>query len=111
MNERVRSLLLHAAKCVTSTLIVFILSSLIKYTDIGWCLISVILVLSPEGKDAVTLAFTRIKANLIGASVGILCLLISPDNMWILSVALTITLSLCYVFKLDAGVRSALAAT
>ena len=31
--------------------------------------------------------------------------------MWILSAALVVTLSLCYLFKLDTGIRSALAAT
>ena len=103
--------MVYAAKCVTGTLLIFILSSLLNYKDIGWCLISVILVLSPDGKDSVPLAFTRIKANIVGAGIGVLCLLISPTNMWILSVALTITLSFCYFFRLDAGARSALAAT
>lgn len=111
MNERIRSLLIYAAKCVTGTLIVFTLSSILNYADVGWCLISVILVLSPDGKDTVSLAYTRIKANIVGASVGLCCLLISPFNMWILSIALTVTLSFCYFLKLDAGARSALAAT
>ncbi len=111
MTERIRSLITYSAKCVTATFVVFILSELLNYKDIGWCLISVILVLSPDGKDALSLAITRIKANLVGASVGLACLLISPANMWILSIALTITLSLCYFFKFDTAVRSALAAT
>jgi uncharacterized membrane protein YgaE (UPF0421/DUF939 family) len=111
MTERIKSLLLYAAKCVTATLTVFTFSSLLNYQDIGWCLISVILVLSPDGKDSIPLALTRIKANLIGASVGILCLLISSNNMWILSAALVITLSLCYLLQYDTAVRSALAAT
>jgi uncharacterized membrane protein YgaE (UPF0421/DUF939 family) len=111
MGERIKSLLIYAAKCVTGTIIVFIFSSLLNYKDLGWCLISVILVLSPDGTDAVTLAFTRIKANTIGAGVGLLCLLISPMNMWVLSLALIVTLIFCYLFKLDAGARSALAAT
>lgn len=111
MSERIKSLVIYSAKCVTGTLIVYILSSLLHYNDITWCLISVLLVLSPDGKDAVPLAFTRIKANLVGASAGLLCLLISPNNMWIVSAALAVTLSVCYFFKLDAGIRSALAAT
>lgn len=103
--------MIYAAKCVTGAVIVFVLSSLLHFKDIAWCLISVILVLSPDGKDTIRLAFTRIKANVVGAGVGLLCLLISPTNIWILSVALTVTLTLCYFFKLDAGARSALAAT
>lgn len=111
MNPRIKSLLVYAAKCVTGTLITFTLSSWLNYANMAWCLISVILVLSPDGKDSVSLAFTRIKANLVGAAVGILCFLISPSNMWTISLALTITLSFCYLLKLDAGARSAMAAT
>lgn len=111
MPERVKTVLIYAGKCVTATLIVFILSEALAYKDIAWCLISVILVLSPDGKDAFPLAFTRIKANLVGATVGVLCLLIATPGMWILAFALAITLSLCYLFRFDAATRSALAAT
>lgn len=111
MSDRIKSLLVYAAKCVTGTLLVFIIASFIHYTDIGWCLISVMLVLSPDGKESVPLAVTRIKANLVGAIVGVLCLCVSHNNMWILSAALAITVAFCYLFKLDAGIRSALAAT
>ena len=111
MSERIKSLLVYSAKCATGSLVVFSIASLIHFTDIGWCLISVILVLSPDAKDSVSLAVTRIKANIVGAGVGVLCMLISQPNMWMISVALVITLSLCYLFKLDAGIRSALAAT
>jgi uncharacterized membrane protein YccC len=111
MSERTKSLVVFSGKCVTGTLALFIISRLIQYEDISWSLISVMLVLTPDGKDAVPLAVTRIKANLVGAAVGLLCLLISPANMWILSLALTLTLSCCYLFRLDAGIRSSLAAT
>jgi uncharacterized membrane protein YgaE (UPF0421/DUF939 family) len=111
MNDRLKSLLVYAAKCATGSFLVFFIASLINFKDSGWCLISVMLVLSADGKDSVSLALTRIKANLVGASVGLICLLISPTNVWILSIALVITLALCYLFNFDAGIRSALAAT
>ncbi len=111
MSDRIKSLLIYAGKCVFATLMVFIVSSLLNYKDLGWCLISVILVLSPDGKDALSLAFTRIKANLVGAGVGVLSLLISTTNMWILSAALAVTISLCYLLKFDTAMKSALAAT
>ncbi|WP_428657842.1 aromatic acid exporter family protein [Runella sp.] len=53
----------------------------------------------------------RIKANVIGAGVGVMCLLFSPTNTWLLTVGITITLALCYLFKPDAGIRSAIADT
>lgn len=111
MPERVKTVLIYAGKCMTATLVVFLLSAALDYKDMAWCLISVILVLSPDGKEAFPLAFTRIKANLVGASVGVLCLLIAAPNMWILAFALAVTLSLCYLFRFDAAARSALAAT
>jgi uncharacterized membrane protein YgaE (UPF0421/DUF939 family) len=111
MNARIKSLLVYSAKCITATIVVFILSHLLNYSDIGWCLISVILVLSPDGKEAVAFAVMRIKANILGAVVGLACLLISPASMWTLSIALSVTLSLCYFFKFDTAVRAALAAT
>lgn len=83
MNDRVKTLLVYIAKCVLGVVIVYTVSTLINYKTFGWALISVILVLSPNGEDSMTLAFTRIKANLVGASVGILCLLVSPNNVWI----------------------------
>jgi uncharacterized membrane protein YgaE (UPF0421/DUF939 family) len=110
-TDRLNSLLLYAAKCGTGCLSVFGIAYLIKYNDIGWALISVMLVLSPDGKDSIKLAVTRMKANIVGASVGVLCLLISPSNPWIITLAVVITLSFCYLFKLDAGIRSSLAAT
>ena len=111
MTDRIKSLLIYAAKCTTGTLVVFTVSSLLHYRDIAWCIISVMLVLSPDGRESVPLAITRIKANLVGACSGMLCLYIYPTNMWMICVGLTASLSFCYLFKLDTGIRSALAAT
>jgi uncharacterized membrane protein YgaE (UPF0421/DUF939 family) len=111
MNERVKNFLIYALKCAAGVLTVFTIASLFKYTDISWCLISVMLVLSADGKDSLSLAVTRIKANVVGAGVGVIWLLIFPVNMWALSAALAAALGLCYIFKLDTGIRSALAAT
>ena len=111
MNDRIKSLLIYAAKVATGTIIVYSGSLILHYKDIAWCLISVMLVLSPDGRESVPLALTRIKANIVGACSGMLCLLIGQTNMWMMAAALVVTLSFCYLFKLDSGIRSALAAT
>lgn len=111
MNKRVSSLLIYAAKCVTATLIVYTVSSYFNYRNMPWSLISVLLILSPDGKDAVKLAFARIKANVIGAGVGLLCLLLSAPSMWTISLGFVIALSLCYLLRFEDSIRSALAAT
>jgi uncharacterized membrane protein YgaE (UPF0421/DUF939 family) len=73
-------------------------------------LISVVLVLSPEGKDAVELSLTRIKANLVGASVGVLMLLSQMPWPWNIAVGAALALFICDRVKLNAAARSTLAA-
>lgn len=107
--DRIKSLLFYSTKCVAATLSVFALSSLIHYDNIGWSLISAILVIAPEGRDTIAIAVNRIKANVVGAGMGLLCLLISSSTMWTMSLAVVLTLILCYLFNLDIATRAALA--
>jgi uncharacterized membrane protein YgaE (UPF0421/DUF939 family) len=110
-KERARSFLIYVAKCITGALLVYLVNSFIPFVDVGWSLVSLVLILSPEGKDSLQLAFNRIKGNAIGAMVGYLCLLIAPATIWMLLIALVVTMLLCYVCHVEAGVRFALVAT
>ncbi len=115
MSERLIDFLTYSAKCVTGTLIVLSVSkgfSSLTYSDTLWALFSVLLVLSPDGKDTVTLALTRIKANLLGAGVGFIFITLFPNdmNMWTISLVLFCTLGIGYLLKLDSTLRSALCA-
>jgi uncharacterized membrane protein YgaE (UPF0421/DUF939 family) len=110
-KERALSFLIYVAKCITGVLLVYLVNSFIPYIDVGWSLVSLALILSPEGKDSLQLAFNRIKGNAIGAMVGYLCLLIAPATIWMLLLALVVTMLLCYIFHVEAGVRFALVAT
>ncbi|CAL1518286.1 FUSC family protein [Chitinophaga sp. MM2321] len=110
-KERLKRLLIYAAKCVSGVLIVFLLSWLLDYQDVIWVLISVMLVLSPDGSDAVTLAVTRIKANIVGAAAGFLLLLVHPNMLLMMCIAVFITVILCNILSLEAATRTALAAT
>ena len=104
------NLLLYMAKCVAGGLIVYGLASWLHYADFGWCLVSVMLVLSPDEREAIPFAFTRIRANLIGGALGFLCLLLGPVQPLTLSLAFILTILLCHIARLMTGVRSALAA-
>ena len=106
-----KRLLIYIAKCVTGVLIAFLLAKLFHYNDYIWCLISIILVLSPDAKDALPQASNRIKANLIGAAAGLIMLLfhISPEIT--VSGSVLITIIVCYITKLEVATRTALAAT
>ncbi len=99
------------SKCVAGALVVFLLASLLHYKDYIWCMISVMLVLSPDGTDAVVLAVSRIKANLVGAGAGLLMLIIHPATEVMVCGGIAITAAACMLLKLEASARSALAAT
>ena len=111
MNPRNKTLLIYTAKCVTGIFLCFFVSIYLQaWIDYAWCLISVVPVLSPKGKDAVELALTRIKANLVGAATGIVVLLIQIPSPWDTATGAAISLFLCDRLKLNAGARSTLAA-
>ncbi|MFY0255635.1 aromatic acid exporter family protein [Chitinophaga sp. 30R24] len=110
-KQRLKRLLIYAAKCVSGVLLVLGLSWAVDYKDIIWILISVMLVLSPDGSDAVTLAVTRIKANAVGAISGFLLILLHPNMILMMCSAVFITVAICNLLNLEAATRTALAAT
>lgn len=111
MSLRYKTLMIYTAKCITGIILCFYISSLLReWVDYTWCLISVVLVLSPEGKDALELALTRIKANLVGAATGILILLLQIPSPWNIAAGAAISLFVCDQLKLNTGARSTLAA-
>ncbi|MBC8083642.1 MAG: FUSC family protein [Hymenobacter sp.] len=98
------------AKCLTGLVVVVGAAYYWRYHDIGWCLVSVLLVLSPDSREAVPLAFTRIKANGVAAGICALCLGLLPASYPVIGFALASTIVLCYLGRLMGGCRSALAA-
>ena len=101
---------IYIAKCVAGCAIVFWLSWLLDYPDISWCLISVILVLTPESSEALPLALTRIKANIIGGIASTICILLFSPTPVSIILAIIISIFGCYFFKLMTGSRAAIAA-
>lgn len=111
LSVRNKTLAIYAAKCVTGVLLCFpIFIFLNQWIDYTWSLISVVLVLSPEGKDALDLALTRIKANFVGAGTGLLILLLQLPAPINLAIGAVVSLFVCDRLKLNAGARSTLAA-
>jgi len=107
----VKRLLVYMGKCVAGAGLVFLLSWWLHYEDYIWCLISVMLVLSPDGTDAVSLAMSRIKANLVGAGARLLMLLVHPLPVLMVAGGIAITVAVCTLLKLEPSTRTALAAT
>jgi len=105
-----KKLLHYIAKCVTAVAVAFALSALFHYHDITWFLVSLLLVLSPDSKDAMPLALTRMKANTIGSLCGLLVFYLSPQGAIAVCLAIALTIAVCWALKAMAGCRSALAA-
>jgi uncharacterized membrane protein YgaE (UPF0421/DUF939 family) len=111
MSARTKTLLVYIGKCASGVLLCFGISLFFeKWIDYPWSLISVVLVMSPEGKDALDLALTRIKANFVGAASGLLIFLTQLPNPWDIMLGAALSLFVCDRLKLNAGARSTLAA-
>lgn len=82
-----------------------------NYHIIGtWCMFSILLVVSPDHKDAVNLAVNRINANIIGAFVGLGLLYFYPITFPMLALGTIVTLISCEMLKLQHVARSAMIA-
>lgn len=107
---------------ITSQLIIYVSRVLIGFSigyslylrfpeyELFWTLLSIILVISPEGQDSRRLSIERFKSNLVGSSVGLLCLLLLPINIYAIITGILLTCLICYVFHIINMARVALVA-
>lgn len=75
-----------------------------------WAILSIILVISPEGKNSKKLSIDRLKSNLIGSVVGLICLQIHEPNFYLILFGIILTIFVCYFFKVLDMARVALVA-
>ncbi len=108
MNAKRRNMAIYAGKLMSAVLLCYLLSLWVSRLDYIWALISAVLVMSPEGKDAQDLSITRIKGNILGCLVGVLFLFAALENPVNIIAGAFVSLMLCYAFKLVAGARSLL---
>lgn len=78
--------------------------------DLFWTLLSILLVISPEAKDAKKLSIERVKANLIGALSGFVAVFIPLDMYFKISAGIILAAVLCKVFNLLNVARTAVVA-
>jgi uncharacterized membrane protein YgaE (UPF0421/DUF939 family) len=76
----------------------------------SWSIVSVLLVIAPESADSIRLAFDRMKANILGASVGMTVFIVHTPEFISLCAAVVTTILLATFIKLGGASRSALAA-
>jgi len=100
---------IYTVKCLVGFSIGYFLIREIPNHEMNWTLLSILLVLSPDDKDAKRLAIERMKANLVGSAVGWLCYVIYKPNLYIILLGVVVTIVICYLFKLMTVTRTALA--
>lgn len=108
MDQKQIDFLFYVLKCLIGATIGFFIYR--AFPEGGaWTLVSILLVLSPEGKEAINLAEVRIKANLVGAGTGLLLFFLHPPAYIMICVGVVIVLVVCELLKLQVATRSALA--
>ena len=73
----------------------------------GWVLVSTVMVLAPDKEDAIKFAFNRIKANLVGAVVGLLLTYIHSPNVYTIAFGVVLAALLCEILHIRSAIRSA----
>jgi uncharacterized membrane protein YgaE (UPF0421/DUF939 family) len=110
MNDSQKNFLLYIIKCVTAAGLIFLLSPVIPGLNVSSCLISVVLVLSPDAEQTLTFVLSRIAANLVGGVSSLLCSLLGTPDVVTVSLAYSLTITMCSLCRLMGSSRSALAA-
>lgn len=105
-----RTVLFYTLKCLIGLSIFYTLYLNFPQHEFYWSMISVLLVLSPERNDATTLAFDRMKANVLGSSIGLLLFLIHLPNLFLICVGVVLAIFIGLLLKLNNSLRSMLAA-
>lgn len=103
-------LIIYGFKCIIGFLIGYQLYLSLPQYELYWTLLSIILVISPEAKDARRLAIERFKSNLIGSGLGLLCFLIHTPNVYMLLLGVVLSIATCYLFNLMSVARTAIVA-
>lgn len=78
--------------------------------DLFWALLSIMLVISPEGKESPRLTMERVKANLIGALSAFAVIMLPFDIFYKIMIGIVAAALLCTIFKLLIVSRTAIVA-
>jgi uncharacterized membrane protein YgaE (UPF0421/DUF939 family) len=105
-----KALYFYMLKCIIGASISYIFYILFPTHQFYWAIISVLLVLAPDDRDSIKLAYDRIKANMTGALIGLFFFLVMDANLISICLAVVSTIIVCTYFELGGATRSSLAA-
>lgn len=100
---------IYILECIVGLSICYTLYKCFPQHQFYWSMISVVLVIAPDGTSN-RLAIDRMKANILGSSIGLLLFLIHQPNLFLICVAVILTILIGIFLKLNAALRPALAA-
>jgi uncharacterized membrane protein YgaE (UPF0421/DUF939 family) len=103
-------MVIYILQCILGLCICYTLYKCFPQHQFYWSMISVVLVIAPDSKDSNRLAFDRIKANILGSSIGLSLFLIHQPNLFLISIAVILTIIIGTFLKLHTALRPALAA-
>lgn len=75
-----------------------------------WTLISIVLVITPDDKEATKIAIDRTKSNLIGSATGILFYFTNLPQMWSMLLGIITSVAICRLFNILSVARTAMVA-
>ncbi|SFI67669.1 Fusaric acid resistance protein-like [Kaistella treverensis] len=103
-------IIIYIFRCWVGFTIGFWLMKQFPNFDLFWALLSIMLVISPEGKDSPRLTMERVKANLIGALSAFVVIAVPVDIFYRILVGILIAALLCNLFNLLNVSRTAVVA-
>ncbi|HEY2583388.1 MAG TPA: FUSC family protein [Mucilaginibacter sp.] len=101
---------IYILECIIGLCICYTLYKCFPQHQFYWSIVSVVLVIAPDSKDSNRFAIDRMKANILGSSIGLLLFLIHQPNLFLICVAVILTILTGMLLKLNAALRTALAA-
>ena len=102
--------LIYITKCLIGLVITYTIYVYFPQHEFFWSVISVLLAFSPDDKDAKKVAYDRMKANILGSSIGMVLFLIHLPNLFIMGIGVFLTIAIATLLNIQSTTRSALAA-
>jgi uncharacterized membrane protein YgaE (UPF0421/DUF939 family) len=103
-----RQLLIYIVECIIGLCICYTMYTYFPQHQFFWSMVSVVLVIAPDGKNSNQLAFDRMKANILGSSIGLLLFLIHHPNLFLICIGVILTIAIGTFLKLNTAMRSSL---
>jgi uncharacterized membrane protein YgaE (UPF0421/DUF939 family) len=103
-----RQVFTYIVECIIGLCICYTMYTYFPQHQFFWSMVSVVLVIAPDGKNSNQLAFDRMKGNILGSSIGLLLFLIHHPNLFMICIGVALTIATGTFLKLNTAMRSSL---